>query len=159
MAANKVKWKTRFLRILFYGIFVFLSIVLVLALRKASLIWIHHQLFGNPWSNFESGLHVSILISAIQTAVMLLCTLVYSLIRRTCSLRHIAGATLLLCILDLFIRPIGIWTRNYQIICPALTIGAILVFPLFAWLVLFLLPINRNPANRGNKQIPPMENL
>ena len=154
-----MKWKTQFLRVLSYGIFVFLSITLVLALRSASLIWIHHQHFGNPWSSFESELRMSIFISRIQTAIMLLCALIYFLIRRTCGLRHIAGATLLLCILDLFIRPIGIWTMNYRIICPALIIGAVLVFPSFAWLVLFLLPINRKPVGRNIQQIPPIEHL
>jgi len=142
-----------FLRVLIYGIFVFLSIMLVLALRAANLIWIHHQYFGNPWSSFESGLRIFIFISAIQTAIMLLCALIYSLSRRTCGLRHIAGATLLLCILDLFIRPIGMWTMNYRIICPALTIGTVLVFPLFAWLVLFFLLINRKSVDRGIQQI------
>ncbi len=143
-----MKWKTPFLRVLIYGIFVFLSIWLVLALRSASLIWIRHQHFANPWSSFKSGLRIFIFISAIQTAIMLLCALIYSLSRRTCGLRHIAGATLLLCILDLFIRPISMWTMNYRIICPALNIGMVLVFPLFAWLVLFFLPINRKSVER-----------
>ena len=142
-----------FRRVLIYGIFVFLSIWLVLALRSASLIWIHHQHVGNPWSTFKSGLRIFILISAIQTAIMLLCALIYSLIRRTCCLRHIAGATLLLCILDLFIRPIFMWTT----ISPVLKIGAVFVFPLFAWLVLFFLPINRKSVDRGIQQIPSVE--
>ena len=152
-----MKWKTPFLRVLIYGIFVFLSIWLVLALRSASLIWIRRQYFSNPWSPFKSDLCIFIFISAIQTAIMLLCALIYSLSRRTCGLRHIAGATLLLCILDLFIRPISMWTMNYRIICPTLTIGTVLVFPLFAWLVLFFLPINRKSVDRDIQQIPSVE--
>jgi len=137
-----------FLRVLIYGIFVFLSIWLVLALRSASLIWIHHQHFAPPWSSFKSELRILILISVIQTAIMLLCALIYSLSKRTCGLRHIAGATLLLCILDLFIRPIGMWTMNYRIIGPTLAIGAVLVFPLFAWLVLFFSRLINNKLKR-----------
>jgi hypothetical protein len=78
---------------------------------------------------------------------MLLCALFYYLCRRTCRLRYIAIATLLLCILDLFIWPIAIWTTNYRIDCPVLTIAAILVFPLLVWLVLFVLPINRKSVD------------
>ncbi len=152
-----MKWKTPFLRVLIYGIFVFLSIWLVLALRSASLIWIRNVFMGDPWIRFKNGLRIFIFISAIQTAIMLLCTLIYSLSRRTCGLRHIAGATLLLCILDLFIRPIGIWTMNYRVISPVLTIGTVLVFPLFAWLVLFFLPINRKSVDRDIQQIPSVE--
>ncbi len=154
-----MKWKMPFLRVLIYGIFVFLSIMLVLALRSASLIWIRRQHFANPWSSFKSGLRILIFISAIQATIMLLCALIYSLSRRTCGLRHIAGATLLLCILDLFIQPIGIWTMNYRIICPVLTIGVVLVFPLFAWLVLFFLLINRKSIDRDIQQIHSMEHL
>lgn len=140
-------WKKLFLRIIFYGIFIFLSIMLVLVLRSASLTWIHHQYFGNPWSPFKSGLIISIVISAIQSAIMLLCILIYYLIKRTYSQQLIAGATLLLCILDLFIRPIGIWTMNYRTICPVLTIGTVLAFPLLAWLILFILPIKQKPVD------------
>jgi len=75
---------------------------------------------------------------------MLLCALIYFLIRRSCDLRHVAIATLLLCILNLFIRPIGIWTMYYRTLGPILTIGAVLIFPLFSWLVLFFLPISRD---------------
>jgi hypothetical protein len=149
-----MKWNKSFLRILFSGIFVFLSIMLVLTLRSASLIWIHHDYRSNPWSIFERRLNISIVISAIQTTIMLLCTLIYHLIRHTRGLQHIAVATLLLCILDLFIQPIGIWTMEYGIICPVLTIGAVLVFPLFAWLVLFFLPINRKSVDSDIQQIP-----
>ncbi len=135
-----MKWKRPFLRIILYGTFVFLSIMLVLALRSASLIWIHHQYFYPPWSNFKSGLYISIVISVIQTAIMLLCAMVYYLIRRTCCLQHIAGATLLLCILDLFIRPIGTWTMNYRTICPVLTIGVVLAFSVVSLVCSFYYP-------------------
>jgi len=157
IGSDTMKWKKPCLRVLIYGIFVFLSILLVLALRSASLVWIHHDYMSNPWSIFEGRLNISIVISAIQTTIMLLCALIYHLIRRTRGLQHIAGATLLLCILDLFIQPIAIWTMNYRIMCPVLTIGAVLVFPLFAWLVLFFLPVNQKSANRDIQQIPPVE--
>lgn len=143
-----MEWKTTFKKFLVYGIFVFLSVWLVLTLRSASLIWIHNIFMGNPWKLFKHQFRFCTFISLIQTPIMLLCALIYYRFRRTCGLRHVAGATLLLCILNLFIRPIGFWTQNYRIICPTLTIGAVFVFPLLAWLVLFFLPINRKPADR-----------
>jgi hypothetical protein len=144
-----MKWKKLFLKFLTYGIFVFLSILLVLVLRSASLIWIHHQYFSDSWSHFMSELYISIVISIIQTAITLLCSLIYYLTRRTCSLRYIAAATLLLCILDLFIQPIYIWTMRYGTTRYVLSIGAVLVFPLFAWLALFFLPINQKSVDRN----------
>jgi hypothetical protein len=135
----KAKWKTILPTILSYTLFVFLSILIVLTLRSASLIWIHDlRMIGyTPFELFKREFYIATIISAIQTPIMLLFTLIYFLIRHVCSLRQIAIATLLLCILDLFIRPISIWTMNFRILGLILTIGTILIFPLFAWLAFF----------------------
>jgi hypothetical protein len=134
-----MKLKTHLSRILFYTMLIFFSILFVKTLRTASLIWIHDlgMIGYTPFELFKREFYIATIISAIQTPIMLLCALIYFLIRRVCSLRQIAVAILLLCILDLFIRPIGIWTMNFKILGPILTIGAILMFPLFAWLAFF----------------------
>jgi len=153
----KAKLKTQLPRICFYGMFVFFSIIVVLVLRSASLIWIHDvgMIGYTSWSLFKRNLLISTILSAIQTPIMLLCAFIYFLIRQNLSLRHIAIATLLLCILDLFIRPIGIWTMSYQILGPTLIIGAIIIFPLFAWLILFLPFPDRNLENKYIQKIIP----
>lgn len=134
-----MRWKTHLSRILFFTMLIFFSILFVKTLRTASLIWIHDlgMIGYTPFGLFKREFYIATIISAIQTPIMLLCGLIYFLIRHVFSLRHIAVATLLLCILDLFIRPIGIWTMNFRILGPILTIGAILIFPLFAWLAFF----------------------
>lgn len=140
------KWKNQFPRVCFYAMFVFVSIFIVLALRSASLIWIHDvgMIGYTSQKLFKRELHISVFISAIQTAIILPGLIIFSLRRDTFSLRRVAAAILPLCILDLLFKPIGIWTMHYQILGPILTIGAVVIFPLITLLVLFIPFPNKN---------------
>ena len=153
----KAKWKNQLLKALFYAMFVFLSIFIVLVLRSASLIWIHDvgMIGYTSYSLFKRNLLISTILSAIQTIIILPGLIIVTIKRDRFHLRRIAVAILPLCILDLFIRPIGIWTMYYQVLGPTLTIGAIIIFPLFAWLILFLPFPDRNLENKYIQKIIP----
>ena len=142
----KAIWKNQLPRVCFYAMFVFVSIFIVLALRSASLIWIHNvgMIGFTPLKLFIRELLISVCVSAIQTVIILPGLIIFSLRQDIFSLRRIVVAILPLCILDLLIKPIGIWTMYYQILGPILTICAVVIFPLITWLFLFTSFPNKN---------------
>ena len=99
--------------ILIYGTFVFAAIVLTQALRMAGLICVHSYspMGARPATLLKGSIRFATLIIApIQTPILLLGTL--SLTRRHPDkrLRYVLLTTVVLCFMDLFIRPIGTWT-------------------------------------------------
>jgi len=95
-----------------YGMAVFAAIVLTLALRTVSLIWLHdlRPMGASPWILLRRGLRTALIVAPIQTPILLLGMLLGT--RRDADKRRRCTvlATIVLCFLNLFIRPISIWT-------------------------------------------------
>ena len=139
-----------------YGAIVFSLVLIAMTLRSASLIWIHDErgMGADPWWLFKRRLVIWGAIAAIQTVVMLLGFVSFRRMRDS-GVRGILFAAIWLSILDLFIEPIGIWTMPWRVLGPLATLGAVLLFPVFAWLVLLVLPTNASQRGGDGQEAAP----
>jgi len=111
--------------ILLHIIFVFAAIVAVLGLRSASLIWIHGvmEMETDPWRALQSGLRFAFFVASIQTPILLLGLLVCTWRRGDERLRCAVVATFLLCVLDLFVRPVVLWSDYSNVVGFSMLLG------------------------------------
>ena len=125
-----------FHKVLMYGICVFFLVMLVLTCRSASLIWIHDVYSirtNNPWVSFRFDLSCHLLTAVIQTVIMFAGAVICSLRHGVFPLKYMAYATVLLCTLDLFLRPIGIWFNR------GVSLISLFIFPLISLLFLYII--------------------
>ena len=98
--------------VILYFTFVFAAIVLTLVLRTVSLTWVHNvrPKGASPLILLRGSVRVALIIGPIQTVILLLGILCCTRRRREKRLRYVVFTTIVLCFLNLFIRPITIWT-------------------------------------------------
>jgi len=122
-----------------YCTFVFAAIVLTLVFRTVSLIWIHdlRHIGASPWILFRGGLRVALTIAPIQTLILLLGALFCTRRHANKRWRFVVFSTIVLCLLNLFIRPIMIWTGYNTTMFFCMVIGFVPVAMLVSFVALF----------------------
>lgn len=121
-----------------YCTFTLVAIMLALVLRTASLIWIHdlRPMGANPWILLKGGLRMALIVAPIQAPILLLGVLSCTRRRADKRWQYVVFATIVLCFLDLFIRPVTIWTGYSTPVSFCMIVGLVPVAVLVSFLVL-----------------------
>jgi len=122
-----------------YCMFIFAAIMLTLVLRTVSLIYIHnlHPKGASPWIMFRGGLRMALIIAPVQTLILLLAALSCTRRHTDKRWRYVVFATIVLYFLDLFIRPIMVWTGDDTTIFFCMVIVFVPVAMLVSLVALF----------------------
>jgi len=124
--------------LILYFTFVFAAIVLTLVLRTVSLTWVHNvrPMGASPLILLKGSVRMALIIAPIQTVILLLGILRCTRRRREKRLRYVVFTTIVLCFLNLFIRPITIWTDYNTTMFFSMVIGFVPVAILISYVSL-----------------------
>lgn len=124
--------------LILYFTFVFAAIVLSLVLRTVSLTWVHNvrPKGASPLILLRGSVRMALMIASIQTVILLLGILCCTRRHREKRLRYVVFTTIVLCFLNLFIRPITIWTDYNTTVFFSMVIGFVPVAILISYICL-----------------------